>query len=630
MGMEETANLVEKYLKPVTRVLNAAGAFAGLIMVVLVTVHVISRAVFGKPLVGTVELEELMIVILVFCGVAYTKITGNHISVDFVTVRLSARSRAIVDVITALISTALLLALGWQNVVLSLVYLHDGMATFQLRIPLFWVLWVIAMGFILFGISALTDLLRALSVAVRNRQSITALAALAVTGVLVALPYVTGMLQYEPDLRTAQYFSVIGLLLFLFSGMLIGPALAFVGYLGMGILFGSDAGLGLFQTVPYAMTASYSLCVIPFFILMGELCFQAGLSEKLYRVTYKWVGQFRGGLSMATVLACGAFSAVSGSSLATAATMGSVSLPEMKRYKYADTLATGSIAAGGTIGILIPPSVVLIIYGILTETSIAELFFAGVIPGLISLLYYVIAIVVWTRFNPRVGPPGPKADWNERFTSLKDTWEVLCLFLLIMGGIYGGLFTPTEAGAIGACGALVFGLIRRKITKEKLFASLLATGRTTSMVFMVVIGTAIYGYFLTSTQLPMELATYVTELNMAPVMIVGAIMTICFGLGCIMGTLPLVFITVPIFAPVVETLGFDLIWFGIIVVVISEIGMITPPVGINVYIMKGIAKDVELSTVFKGIFPFLLADIARLITLIAFPWLTLFLPQLLK
>jgi C4-dicarboxylate transporter DctM subunit len=630
MWLDETAQLVEKRLKPATRGLNAAGAFTGLLMVILVTAHVISRAFFGKPLVGTVELEELMIVILVFCGMAYTQITGNHISVDFVTMRLSEKTRSILGVITALISTCLLFALTWQNVALSLVYLRDGMATFQLRIPLFWVLWVIALGFFLFGLSAFTDLLKALSVAVKNRQIAAALIAMLVTVALVALPFITGMLDHEVDLRTAQYFSIIGLLLFLFSGMLIGPALAFVGYLGMGTLFGTEAGLGLFKTVPYAMTASYSLCVIPFFILMGELCFQSGLSEKLYRATYKWVGHFRGGLSMATVLACGAFSAVSGSSLATAATMGSVSLPEMKRYKYADTLATGSIAAGGTIGILIPPSVVLIIYGILTETSIAELFFAGIIPGIISLLYYVVAIVIWTRVNPTVGPSGPKAQWNDRFTSLKDTWEVLCLFLLIMGGIYGGLFTPTEAGAVGACGALAFGLIRRKISGKKLYASLLATGRTTSMVFMVVIGTAIYGYFLTSTQLPMELATWVIELNVAPVLIVGAIMAICFGLGCIMGTLPLVFITVPIFAPVVETLGYDLIWFGIIVVVISEIGMITPPVGINVYIMKGIAEDVPLATVFKGIFPFLLADFARLITLIAFPWLTLFLPQLLR
>jgi C4-dicarboxylate transporter DctM subunit len=363
---------------------------------------------------------------------------------------------------------------------------------------------------------------------------------------------------------------------------------------------------------------------------MGELCFHAGLSEKLYAAAYKWVGHFRGGLSMATVLACGAFSAVSGSSLATAATLGAVSLPEMKKYKYADTLATGSIAAGGTIGILIPPSVVLIIYGILTEVSIAELFFAGIIPGLISILYYIITITIWTRINPSVGPPGPRTGFKQKVHSLKDTWEVFLLFVFIMGGIYGGWFTPTEAGAMGATGALLIGLLRRRIAFNNLYESLLSTGRTTSMAFLVVIGTAIYGYFLTSTQLPMELASFAVNLNVAPTVIIFVIIIICFALGCVMGTLPLIFITVPIFAPVVETLGFDLVWFGIIVVVVSEIGMITPPVGINVYIMKGIAKDVPLSTVFKGIFPFLLADFTRLITLIAWPSISLFLPQLLR
>ena len=597
-----------------------------MLMVVLVTAHVLSRALFNKPLVGTVELEELMIVILVFCGIAYTQITRNHISVDFVTARLSKGMQNIIATATSLVNTLFFMALTWQSLVLSKEQMSDGTATFDLQIPLFWVMWIVALGFFLFGLSTFTEFLKTAYATIKAGHPLATLVAVLFSITLVVLPF----LGMELELEVGQYLGIVALLIFLFSGMLIGAALGFLGFFGMALLFGPESGLGLFKTVPYSMTASYSLCVIPFFILMGELCFQAGLSEKLYQSAYKWVGRFRGGLSMATVLACGAFSAVSGSSLATAATMGAVSLPEMKRYKYADTLATGSIAAGGTIGILIPPSVVLIIYGILTEVSIAELFFAGIIPGLISLVYYVIAIVVWTRVNPNVGPPGPKFPMRERMGSLTDTWEVLCLFALIMGGIYGGLFTPTEAGAVGATGALAFGIIRRRITGKNLFEALLATGRTTSMVFMVVIGTAIYGYFLTSTQLPMVLADYAVNLAVPPVAVIGAIIAICFGLGCVMGTLPLVFITVPIFAPVVETLGFDLIWFGVIVVVISEIGMITPPVGINVYIMKGIARDVPLSTVFRGIFPFLIADFARLVTLIAFPWLTLFLPELLR
>ncbi len=626
MSFMDSVESFERLIKKATIKINAAGAFTSLLMVVLVTVHVISRAIFNKPLIGTVELEELMIVILVFCGIAYTQVTGNHISVDFITSRLPKRLQNPICVATSLLTTVFFFMLTWQSLIQSRNHMVNDTATFDMQIRLYWIMLIIALGFFLFALSTLIDFLKITSKTIKSGHHLTTLGAILFVISLVVLPF----LGLELELETGQYLGIIALLIFLFSGMLIGAALGFLGFFGMTLLFGPESGLGLFRTVPYSMTASYSLCVIPFFILMGELCFQAGLSEKLYEAAYKWVGRFRGGLSMATVLACGAFSAVSGSSLATAATMGAVSLPEMKRYKYADTLATGSIAAGGTIGILIPPSVVLIIYGILTEVSIAELFFAGIIPGLISLVYYIIAIIIWTRLNPEVGPKGPSFPMREKLKTLKSTWEVLCLFALIMGGIYSGLFTPTEAGAIGATGALVIGLLRRRITGQNFYTALLATGRTTSMVFMIIIGTAIYGYFLTSTQLPMELATYATTLPIPPVAVIGIIILICFCLGCIMGTLPLIFITVPIFAPVVENLGYDLIWFGVIVVVISEIGMITPPVGINVYIMKGIAKDVPLSTIFKGIFPFLIADFARLITLIAFPALALFLPELLR
>lgn len=630
MWLDRGADFIERRVEPCSRYINAIGACTALVMVILVTVHVLSRALFKKPLMGTVELEELMLVILVFLGMAYTQVQKKHISVDFLTSRFSERVQEILSIATSLLSTCLFFALSWQSILLSLTYLDKGVATFNLRIPLFWIIWVIALGFFLFGVVLLKVFFQAASSTIKDGKALLVVVMVISALLFGTLPFWVRLLGLEPDLQTAQILGVIALLILLFSGMLIGVVLAVLGFLGMAVLFGPGAGFGLFKTVPFSMTASYSLCVIPFFILMGELCFHAGLSEKLYRVTYKWVGHLRGGLSMATVLACGAFSAVSGSSLATAATMGAVSLPEMKRYKYAETLATGSIAAGGTIGILIPPSVILIIYGILVEVSIAELFFAGVIPGLISLLYYVIAINIWTRLNPKVGPPGPVSGFGEKVRSLKDTWEVLCLFLLIMGGIYGGLFTPTEAGAIGASGALLFGVIRRRLSWKNLYDSLLATGRTTSMAFLVVIGTAIYGYFLTSTQLPMELANFVIGLEVPPYVILLAIITVCFALGCVMGTLPLVFITVPIFAPVVETLGYDLIWFGVIVVVVSEIGLITPPVGMNVFIMKGVAGDVPLGTIFRGIFPFLIADFARLVTLIAFPALTLFLPQLLR
>lgn len=630
--LDLSADFIEKRVEPVCKALNGLGVGISLVMVIVVTAHVLCRDLLSRPLVGAVELEELMLVVLVFLGMAYTQSNKQHISVDFLASRLTEKGQNILCAATSLLSGMLFLVIAWQSIVLSETYIEKGVSTLFLQIPLFPFMWIIALSFLLLGLVLFKDFLRATSRAVREEMGPWVVIIMIMVGIflLTALPFWLNLFVPRIGLRVAQVLGLSALLIFLFSGMLIGAGLAFLGAWGMALLFGPNAGLGLLKTVPLSTTASYSLCVIPFFILMGEICFHSGLSEKLYLVAYKWVGHFRGGLSMATVLACGAFAAVSGSSLATAATMGAVALPEMKRYKYADSLATGSIAAGGTIGILIPPSVVFIIYGILVEVSIADLFFAGVIPGLISLLYYVIAIHFWTRVNPGVGPPGLRTRFDERVSSLKDTWEVLALFLLIMGGIYGGFFTPTEAGAIGASGAFVIGLIRKRLSRQSLFSSLLATGRTTSMVFLVVIGTAVYGYFLTSTQLPMQMANFVVGLDVPPYIVLSAILMVCFALGCVMGTLPLIFITVPIFTPVVETLGYNLIWFGVIMVVVSEIGLITPPVGMNVFIIKGIAKDVPLSTIFKGIFPFLGADLARLTTIIVFPQVALYLPNLLR
>ena len=630
MPVQGFADRLTRLISPPAVFLNGVGAAMSLLMVLLVAANVLSRAFLGVTLAAVVELEEIMLVVLVFWAMAQAQLGQKHIGVDFFTARLSEQAQVRLAGLTQAMSGFFFLLFFWQSLVISRTYWVTNDTTLLLQISKTPLTLVIAIGFFFLALALIKDALASTADLLRRGSGAWAvllwpLALLPVVGV-----YAPGWFGWELDPERYQLVWAAALLALLFSGMLIGAALGLLGALGMALCFGTDAGLGLLQTVPLSATAAYSLCVIPFFVLMGEICFHSGLSDKLYRAAYRWVGHWPGGLSIATVLACGAFSAVSGSSLATAATMGTVALPEMRRYGYKDTLATGSIAAGGTIGILIPPSVILIIYGVLVEVSIAELFFAGIIPGLISLLYYVIAILIWTRLSPDLGPPGPRFGMGERFKSLAQTWEVLVLFVLVMGGIYGGWFTPTEAGAIGAAGALCFGFVRRRIKGENLKSSLLATGRTTAMVFMVVIGTAVFGYFLTSTQIPMRLAEWAANLPVPPYVVVAAIIGCCFVLGCVMGTLPLVFITVPIFAPVVESLGYDLVWFGVIMVVVSEIGLITPPVGMNVFIMKGVADDVPLTTIFKGIMPFLLADVARLITLIAFPALTLFLPDLLR
>jgi len=420
------------------------------------------------------------------------------------------------------------------------------------------------------------------------------------------------------------------LLLALFSGMPIGIGMLLVGLGGMICVSGWGAGLGLLKTVPYTTMANYGLSVVPLFILMGEFAFHAGISRDLYSTMHRWLGNLRGGLAMASVGACAGFAAVSGSSLATAGAMGEVALPEMKRYKYDDRLATGCIAAGGSIGIMIPPSVVLIIYGILTEQSIGKLFLAGFIPGLLEAIFYIIVIYILTTRNPLMGPPGPVTSFREKIVSLKGTWAVLALFLLVIGGIYTGIFSPNEAGAVGAFGALVYALARRRLTWQSFVESLLGAGRITAMAFLILIGAMIFGYFLTVTRLPFALADVVSGLPMNRYIILSAILLVYVFLGCIMEVLGMVILVVPIFFPVVIALGFDPIWFGILTVRTVEIGQITPPVGINVYVIKGVAKDVSLETIFRGIIPFFLGDICLLVLLVAVPQLSLFLPGLMK
>lgn len=420
------------------------------------------------------------------------------------------------------------------------------------------------------------------------------------------------------------------LVLLIFMRMPIAVAMGAIGVVGMAYILGPHAGLNLLKTAPYASIARYGFSVVPLFILMGNFCFHAGVSRDLYYTVNKWLGQFRGGLAMATVAACAGFAAVSGSSLATAATMGTVALPEMKKYKYDPALATGAIAAGGTLGILIPPSVVLVIYGILTEQSIGKLFLAGFIPGILEAFFYIITISIICKRNPLLGPSGARTSLREKVVSLKDTWMILVLFLVVIGGIYMGIFSPSEAAGIGAGGALGLALLRRRLSRQGFTASLLETVKATSMIFTILIGAMLLGYFMAVTRLPFELAGVVGGLEVNRYIILGAILAVYIFLGCMMIPMAMIILTIPIVFPLVIDQGFDPIWFGIITVRIFEIAQITPPVGMNVFVISGVAKDVPMGTIYRGIIPFLIADIFHLTLLVAFPQLALFLPNLMK
>ena len=422
----------------------------------------------------------------------------------------------------------------------------------------------------------------------------------------------------------------IGILIFLlFAGIPIGVGMSLVGFFGFAYLIDFEAALGILKTVPYTTFASNSFSVIPLFILMGSFAFASGMSENLFKAVYKWLGHLRGGVAQATVAACACFAAISGSSLATAATLGAVALPEMKKFKYDDSLATGAVAAGGSVGILIPPSVILIIYGIITEQSIGKLFLAGFIPGVMEMIFYLITIWILTAVNPASGPKGPKTGVREKINALKTTWEVVLLFVIVIGGIYAGIFTPTEAAGIGAFGTFFFSLVRRKLTWNVFNTSLVNTVRTTGMLFLIMMGAMIFGYFLSVSQLPFDLASLVSELNVNRYIILTAILVITLALGCVMDSMAIVLLTIPVFYPLVINLGFNPVWFGILVVRVTEMGLITPPVGMNVFIIKGIS-NVPIGAIFKGIIPFLIADFIQVVCLIAFPQIILFLPELMS
>ena len=420
------------------------------------------------------------------------------------------------------------------------------------------------------------------------------------------------------------------LFVLLLSRMPIGLVMALVGFAGFAIIAGFSDALGILGTVPYATFANYNMSIIPLFILMGAFCYYSGLSKDLYDTVHAWIGHFRGGLSMATVGACAGFAAVSGSSLATAATMGTVALPEMKRYKYDDRLATGAVAAGGTIGILIPPSIVLILYAVITEQSIGKLFLAGIIPGVLEALFYLLTIYILCKFNPQLGPPGPGTTFKQKIVSLSNSWVVLVLFLVIMGGLYLGWFSPIEAAGIGAFGAFIFALLRKKLPWRSFKESLFDTGKTTVMIFIILMGAMIFGYFLAVSRLPYELAATIGDLSVNRYVILAIILVFYLFLGAVMDSLAMMLLTVPIFFPLVLELGFNPIWFGILIVRVCEIGLITPPVGLNVYIIRGVAKDVPMQTIFRGIAPFLIADVLHVALLVAFPQISLFLPNLMK
>lgn len=427
---------------------------------------------------------------------------------------------------------------------------------------------------------------------------------------------------------TIGILGCIALLVLLIGSMPVGIAMGIVGVIGTACVISWPPALALMSTDLYDVFSNHSLSVIPLFVFMGQVAFHAGISRRLFTAANSWLCQLKGGLAMATIGACAAFGAICGSGPATAATMAAVALPEMRRLKYDDALAAGSVAAGGGLGMLIPPSVVFIVYGILTEQSISKLFIAGIIPGLLVALLFCLVIAIHCRINPKLAPPTRSVPWRQRFKDLFGVAETLLLFTFVMGGMFAGWFTPTEAAAVGAAGSIVIAIFGGNCSFRILWTAAQETIRTSCMVLLIVGGATIFGHFIALTGLPMQFAERLTTLPVPHGVVIAIILAFYLVAGCFIDSLALILLTVPIFFPVIQEFGYDPIWFGVMIVLVTQMGVITPPVGVNAYVVSGIERRIPLQTVFRGAMPFLLALFIACAILALFPALALWLPNL--
>lgn len=630
MNPSGASGTADKILHLLSRVLSNIAMIILLIMMLLVTADVILRYFFNTPVRGSFEIVTVMLVCVTFFILAQTQARGKNATAEVLTSRLSRLTQASINGATHFISLLFCALVTWRLGEQAVYVWSKTDTTVSLRMPIYPFVFVAAFGCAILTAVLLKEFASYLTQVIKGRvyKEILLLLLIIAASVIVTAALWTG---WYPAGIPPMIMGIIGfvlLILLLFIGMPILFVLGIVGFWGFTYLSGIGSGLGMLGTVMYRSAASYDYSIIPLFIFMGEICFVSGLSQEFYNSVHKWLGHLPGGLAMATIGGCAGFAAVCGSSVATAMTMGTVALPEMKRYKYDASLATGCIAAGGTIGILIPPSISFVIYGILTEESIGKLFVAGIIPGILMSGFFIITIYIMCKLNPSLGPAVPPATVSEKLISLKGIWKVFVLFFLVMGGIYMGVFTPTEAAAVGAFTAFIFALGSKKLTWQNFKKSLTQTAESSGMALGILLTSMLLCYFIAVTRLPFDLANIVAGLAVPRLTIMVLILVIYLILGCLMPAIAMIVLTVPIFYPVITTLGYDSIWFGVIIVIMNEAACITPPVGINVFVIKGVAEDVPMYTIFRGIIPFLIAMVLLTALLIAVPDIALWLPNL--
>jgi len=622
--LTSAASKFEGLISPVAKGANWISCIMAALMPLLIFVDVLSRALFSASVLGTIELEQSMLLILVFFSIPLIQLQNDHIRIDIFTNRIPEKYMVAIEVIIYALCFVLFVILSWQTLVQ--VGLKSNDVTYALSIPIPFFIIMAALGQILLSVVLLIDLIKVFARFLKHLEAANIIFLLAVTGAIALGGYAVA----GADLSRFA-IGVLGMILvfvFLFLGMPIGYSMALIGLAGLATVNSWGAALNLVGIAPYSTGSNYILIVAPLFILMGELAYTSGLSHDLFEAASKWFGRLPGGLAMSAVGGCAGFAAICGDSLATAITMGTVSLPEMKKKGYSMSLSTGCLAAGGTLGILIPPSVGFIFYAIVTEESIGKLFIAGIVPGLLLAVLFMGAIYIMAVRNPEKAPRAEKSTLGEKLAVLLKIGPIIGLFVLVLGGIMAGFFSPTEAGGIGAVGAFVYTLIRGRFTWSGLSQALQETVKITSKLLLILIGVGILNYFFAASRLPMSLANIVTAWVVNKYIIFGAIIFIFIILGCLMNVIPMILLTLPALYPAIKTLGFDPIWFGVVTVLVMEMGQITPPIGVNVFAIGSVAEDVPMGEIFKGVMPFFFCMVACIILLTLFPQIALFLPNL--
>jgi tripartite ATP-independent transporter DctM subunit len=621
------------YIGIFSRWVNVIGTVIIFLMVGLTFIDVILRYLFSNPITSAFEITEVLLIVAVFFTVANTHNQKSHIRVDIITSRLGPKGFLIFDFSNNLLGTGLFALIIWQTIYLTQFFF--GRHSYHAD-SLQWVSWpfaaLIVFGSLLMGLLYLRDLLKNISEAKKRHltwyQWLLMLGIAIVLVVLAALWAQKGLWQI--NLATVGFIGLITFLVLLLAGIPIWLSMLIPGFLFISHIRGLDTALNMLGRGLYTNTGQFVWATVPFFVLMGYFCLHSRIGEDLYVLVYRWIGHIRGGLAIATTTACTGFAAIVGDSISSIATMTSVAMPQMKKYKYDDRLATGAVAGGSIIGPIIPPSIPFIIYGVITGVSVGKLFVAGIVPGLLLGLAFATAITIWCRINPSIGPAGERTAWRPRIVSLSASAPILILFLLVIGGIYGGVFSPSEGGAMGAVGALFIGLVMRRFTWRKIWQSAIDTAKLLSMLLLIVNGATLFTRFVAWCNVSGTVSDALMGLGLHGLAIIVIILVLFTILGFFVDVLTLTLIGVPIVHPIAVAQGADPLWFALTMVLVLILGSLTPPVGINLFTMKGMAPEIPMGKIYRGAIPFVLASIMVIIIIIAVPSLVTWLPGILK